>query len=86
MLIPNTVKGKPFTMNSLGELIQKPKSGHSTKYEYYSDDAKEAVGEKSYPSHWLLMTRNIIPGSRGEECKECSDMIANHRKKDRHTL
>ena len=81
VLIPNTVNGKPFTMNYLEELIQKPKSGHSTKYRIYSDYAKEAVGEKSYPSHWLLMTRDIIPGSRGERCKECSDMIANHRKK-----
>ena len=81
VLIPNTVNGKPFTMNYLGELIQKPKSGHSTKYRIYSDYAKEAVGEKSYPSHWLLMTRDIIPGSIYKYIKECSDMIANHRKK-----
>ena len=81
VLIPNTVKGKPFTMDYLGELIQKPKSGHSTKYRIYSDYAKEAVGEKSYPSHWVLMTRDIIPGSRDKYIKGCSDMIANHRKK-----
>ena len=81
VLIPNTVNGKPFTMNYLGELIQKPKSGHSTKYEYYSDYAKKAVGDKSYPSHWVLMTRDIIPGSRDKRCKECGNMIANHRKK-----
>ena len=43
---------------------------------------KEAVGDKSYPSHWVLMTRDIIPGSRsGEYFKECLDMITNHRKK-----
>ena len=81
VLIPNTVNGKPFTMNYLRELIQKPKSGHSTRYMVYSDYAKEAVGEKSYPSHWLLMTRDIIPGSRDKRCKECRDMIANHRDK-----
>ena len=81
VLIPNTVNGKPFTMNYLGELIQKPKSGHSTKYEYYSDYAKKAVGDKSYPSHWLLMTRDIIPGSRDRYIKKCIDMIVNHRKK-----
>ena len=81
VLIPNTVNGKPFTMNYLGELIQKPKSGHATKYRYYCDSAKEAVGEKSYPSHWLLMTRDIIPDSRDKYIKECIDMIANHRKK-----
>ena len=81
VLIPNTVNGKPFTMNYLGELIHKPKSGHSTEYRYYSDYSKKAVGEKSYPSHWVLMTRDIIPGSRDKGSKECSDMIANHRKK-----
>ena len=81
VLIPNTVNGKPFTMNYLGELIQKPKSGHSTKYKYYSDYIKEAVGDKSYPSHWLLMTRDIIPGSKYKGYSKCSDMIANHRRK-----
>ena len=81
VLIPNTVNGKPFTLNYLEELIQKPKSGHATKYRYYSDYAKEAVGDKSYSSHWLLMTRDIIPGSRGKTRKECSDMIASHRDK-----
>ena len=81
VLIPNTVNGKAFTMNYLGELIRKPKSGHSTRYRFYSKYAKEAVGEKSYPSHWLLMTRDIILGSRDKYINECSDMIANHRKK-----
>ena len=81
VLIPNTVNGKPFTMNCLAELIQKPKSGHSTKYRYYYDGASETVGDKSYPSHWALMTRDIIPGSRGKLCKECLDMVANHSKK-----
>ena len=81
VLIPNTVNGKAFTMNYLGELIQKPKSGHLTKYKFYSDYAKESVGDKSYPSHWVLMTRYIIPGSRYSNYSECSDTIANHRKK-----
>ena len=68
-------------MNYLEELIQNPKSGHSTKYRYYWDGAKEAVGDKSYPSHWVLMTRDIIPGSRDERYSKCCDMIVNHRKK-----
>ena len=66
VLIPNTVNGKPFTMNCLGELIRKPKSEHSTRYRFYCNGANEAVGDKSYPSHWVLMTRDIIPGSRGQ--------------------
>ena len=81
VLIPDTVNGNPFTMNYLEELIQKPKSEHSTKYKYYYDGAKKAVGDKSYPSHWVLMTRDIIPGSKGKQCKKCHNMIAKHRKK-----
>ena len=63
VLIPNTVNGKPFTMNYLGELIRKPKFGYSTKYDFYPRYAEEVVGDKSYPSHWVLMTRAIIPGN-----------------------
>ena len=45
------------------------------------DRVKEAVGDKSYPSHWVLMTRDIIPGSRGRNYSKFCDMIAHHRKK-----
>ena len=81
VLIPNTVNGKPFTVNYLGELIQRPKSGYSTKYEYYSSYPKEAVGDKSYLSHWVLMTKDIIPGSRRASYSECCKLIANHSEK-----
>ena len=81
VLIPNTVNGKPFTMNYLGKLIQNPKSGHATKYEYYCDYVRKALGDKSYPSHWVLMTRDIIPGSRSKGSSKCRHMIANHSNK-----
>ena len=80
VLIPNTVNGKPFTMNYLGELIQKLKSGFSTKYDYYGNYVREAIGDKSYPSHWVLMTRDIIPGSRGRGYKGCRDMVSSYSK------
>ena len=80
VLIPNTVNGKLFTMSYLGDLIQKPKFGYSTKYDYYSDLVKDALGDKSYPSHWVLMTRDVIPGSKGKRKSECCKMIANHSK------
>ena len=81
VLIPNTVNERPFTMNYLEELVQEPKSGHATKYHYYTNYEKDAIGDKSYPSHWVLMTKNIIPGSRDTWRDECHDMIANHSKK-----
>ena len=81
VLIPNTVNGNPFTMNYFGDLIHKPKSGYATKYRDYRSYAKEAAGDKSYPSHWVLMTKNIIPGSRGKSYEECCELIAEHSKK-----
>jgi hypothetical protein len=67
-LIPATVDGAPFTLNLLGKLLQRPKNGrHETKYErYYSDQVQAQFGEKSPNcSYWLLMTRDILEGSRG---------------------
>ena len=81
VLIPNTVNGKPFTMNYLGELIKKPNSKRSTKYRFYYDGVEEAIGDKSYPSHWILMTRDIIPGSKKMDYLTCCNMIANYSKK-----
>ena len=81
VLIPNTVNGKPFTMNYLGELIQKPKSRHSTKYMNYSNYAKEAVGDRAYPSHWVLITGDIVPGSKFGHYSKCCQLITEHSKK-----
>ena len=81
VLIPNTVNGKPFTLNYLGELIQKPRYGRATKYRIYISFAKEAVGDKSYPSHWVLMTRGIISDSGNKGYSKGCELIANHRKK-----
>ena len=81
VLIPDKINRKPFTINCLKKLINKPKSGHSTKYECYNNYAKKAVGNKSYPSHWVLMTKGIIPGSKDKWYSECCEMVANHSKK-----
>jgi len=65
VLVPKTVNGKPFTLRSLGELIKKPKDGNATKYEYVWVPLMQELGDTSVTeSHWLLMTRNVIPGSR----------------------
>ena len=81
VLIPNTVNEKLFTINSLEELIQKPKYGYATKYDFYSSYVKESIGDRSYPSHWVLLTRDIIPNSRYKSYSHCFQLIADHRKK-----
>ena len=65
VLIPEKVNGEPFTLNLLEKLIQAPKSGgHAIKYKDYDSRIKERLGEKSYPSHWVLMSKDVIPGSQ----------------------
>ena len=81
VLIPNRVNGEPFTLNYLGELVKDPMSGYATKYGYYSDYTKEAIGDKSYPSHWVLMTRDVVLDSRGKGYSNGCGMIANHSSK-----
>ena len=77
VLIPNKVNGQPFTLDYLGELIQRPKSGHPTQYRYYDDKVKKALGQKSYPSHWTLMTKNVVPGTDKGTSRAC-DVIASY--------
>jgi hypothetical protein len=66
VLIPATVDGAPFTLNLLGELAQRLKNGeHRTKYGYYSSVVRAQFGKNSPGrSYWLLMTRDVLEGSR----------------------
>ena len=46
-LIPAQVAGQPLTLDYLGELIQSPQEGgHATKYRYYWDGVREAIGSQ----------------------------------------
>lgn len=63
------VKGKkikvPFSLNSLGKLVQNLKS--PTKYGYFLNVAQDQYGAVSdHNSHWVLMSRDILPGSRNK--------------------
>ena len=80
VLIPATVGGVPFTLNQLGELIQHPKNGgHRTKYRFYGDLVREQIGEASPPSsYWLLMTRDVLPGSRSAGYAAQKELVAGY--------
>jgi hypothetical protein len=80
VLIPATVDGAPFTLNLLGKLIQRPKNGgHQTKYRYYGDATKTQLGEKSPDrSYWLLMTREVLAGSRNKSYAEQRALVAGY--------
>ena len=80
VLIPATVGGVPFTLNQLGELVQRPShGGHSTKYSYYSDLVKAQIGEQSPPcSYWLLMTCDVLSGSPGKVYAHQKELVAGY--------
>ena len=68
-LVPATVNGKPLTLDSLGELIQRPQNGgNATKYAYYWESAKKQLGQTPAPaSHWVLMTTDVLPNTRNKK-------------------
>ena len=80
VLIPSKVNGKPFTLNLLGELIKHPKSGgYSTKYSYYDSDVERQFGAQSPTgSYWMLMTRDVLEGSRNEKYAAQEALVAQH--------
>jgi hypothetical protein len=80
VLIPATVAGEPFSLNLLGELIQHPKAGdRSTKYRHYNSDVQEQLGAQSPGrSYWVLMTRDVLEGSRYETYASQKDLVAQY--------
>jgi hypothetical protein len=80
VLIPATVDGKPFSLNLLGELIQCPKGGgHSTRYDCYDRDVQEQLGAQSpVRSYWVLMTRDVLEGSRSKDYASQKDLVTDH--------
>ena len=78
VLIPSTVAGAAFTLNLLEELTQNPRGGgHSTQYFLYDDEVQRSLGEE-YPSssYWILLTRDVLPGSIGKTYAAHQALIA----------
>ena len=74
VLIPTTVNGCPFTLKSLGELIQSPRTGPATKYRtFYPGQYQDAPVSQSY---WTLITRDVIKGSRSQRYTTQKQQVA----------
>ncbi|MBS0649280.1 MAG: hypothetical protein JSS10_08675 [Verrucomicrobia bacterium] len=79
-LIPKTVNGKPLVPSYLGELVKNPRQGQPTKYSYQSDQILSLTHPKHLyekdpfkpikNSYWILMTRDVISGSRNKSYDE----------------
>lgn len=62
MLVPEKIGDKPLTHNNLRELLRKkwPSTGG-----YRFENVLDQLGDiLSGPSHWVLVRRDVIPGSR----------------------
>jgi hypothetical protein len=76
------VNGKPFTLDSLGELVKQPKQGPAAQYGYYWENIQKQYGGASISaSYWALVTRNVIPGSRGKSYEVQEQLIVDHSRK-----
>jgi hypothetical protein len=74
VLVPETVGGQSLTLKTLGELVKKPLTGSVTKYEYFF------LGEYTNPvapySHWVVMTRDVIEGSRNKSYPDQQTLLS----------
>jgi hypothetical protein len=80
VLIPAKVNGQPFSLNLLSDLIQHPNNGgHKARYSYYNSHVQAQIGAESPSvSYWLLMTRDVLPGSRNKTYADHKKIVAAH--------
>jgi hypothetical protein len=68
VLIPETVNSQPLTLKKLEELVQKILTRPATKYRCF--DLGEYTDPFAPPSHWVLMTRDVIEGTRNQSYQD----------------
>ncbi len=79
VLIPATVNGEAFTLNKLGDLAKRHFRANAQGYRYYDKTVAEAYGSAPVPSsYWLLMTREILLGSRGMSFDALRALVSSH--------
>ncbi len=69
-LVPKAVNGIPLTLKSLGELVQKPLQGNATQYNNRFFNLGHYTDVPASASHWVLMSRDVIPYSRKKSYKD----------------
>lgn len=78
-LIPAKVNGELLTLASVGELVKKPKQGDPTRYQYfYSGGNENSHVERNT---WILMTYDVLPGSRSQPYEKQVAMVEELAKK-----
>ena len=80
VLIPEAVNDRPLDLKYLGELVQKPLQGHATKYRWFLTLASILI-EPAPKTHWVLMTRKVIEGSRNKKYEEEQALLDSYSQK-----
>ena len=80
VLVPATVNRRLFTLDLLGELIRSPqRGGRKAKFEIYGNEVRRELGVQSpRSSYWVLMTRDVLPGSRDKTYDAQKALVAEH--------
>ncbi|MHA7878107.1 MAG: hypothetical protein ACX93T_04300, partial [Bacteroidota bacterium] len=67
----------PFTLNQLGELAKEHYFPNNAEgYKYYDSDVRTQFGAiSSNSSYWLLMTRDVLQGTRKKAYTEQQEMV-----------
>jgi len=82
VLIPQTVNGKPLTKKSLGDLAKKHFSNTKEGYRYiWPELVKEQNDKPIDKSHWVLMTKDLIQGSRNQSYSKQQTIVSDLAKK-----
>ena len=60
---------------------KKHQTEYKTLYRHYSDLVKKELGTQSQSSHWVLMTRDVIPDSRNKSYKDQKALMRSYAEK-----
>ena len=79
--LPKTLNGG-LTLKNLGKLAESYFSNSDIGYKFIWPGIVEELGDKSIDkSHWVLMTKDILPGSRAKSYGEQQKIVADLAKK-----
>jgi hypothetical protein len=74
--LPKTLNGG-LTLKNLGELAKKYFSDNDSGYRFIWAPIVRELGDKSIDkSHWVLMTKDVLPGSRAKNYGEQQKIVA----------
>lgn len=77
MLLPDNVQDKELTINRLGELARNPRKGFPTSYECIWEQIVKTFGDQPVgKTYWMLMTKEVVPESRGKSYDDQSKLVA----------